>query len=416
MKINKRFLSMLTAGVMFASPTVAFANSDVEVNIIEENDFVDELADEDVILAMAQNEWQNPFTVEEFDKKCIELTKELREKIPSANLEQKINSAVYLTNVDRMPESECQILEGVQVHKDDVRNGEFRNFIDAKELYNLIRDYNCDLVRELDNYIYLEKIDFSKYDKVSFNKYLTKVIKNNNYNLMDAIRDYNNEVKDEDKQIEFNVPIVCLGKDLSLNKYLEKVVNEGYDLETAINEYNEALLESVIERSIDASKLIFDEEDRELGHQIHINWLLSNISVYGIVPLTENKYYNLAHGQLADLKALEQEGNVCEMSVGARFTIEGVYGVALINTIQEYTRENIPDEEIFEYYDREALAHNQWVLRSDVKPNLKEMTREIDILVGDRGDLVEYAAKKVNSDLMVYLANRCLSNENTNTK
>lgn len=416
MKINKRFLSMLTAGVMFASPTVAFANSDVEVNVIEENDFVDELADEDVILAMAQNEWQNPFTVEEFDKKCIELTKELREKIPSANLEQKINSAVYLTNVDRMPESECQILEGVQVHKDDVRNGEFRNFIDAKELYNLIRDYNCDLVRELDNYIYLEKIDFSKYDKVSFNKYLTKVIKNNNYNLMDAIRDYNNEVKDEDKQIEFNVPVVCLGKDLSLNKYLEKVVNGGYDLETAINEYNEALLESVIERSIDASKLIFDEEDRELGHQIHINWLLSNISVYGIVPLTENKYYNLAHGQLADLKALEQEGNVCEMSVGARFTIEGVYGVALINTIQKYTRENIPDEEIFEYYDREALAHNQWVLRSDVKPNLKEMTREIDILVGDRGDLVEYAAKKVNSDLMVYLANRCLSNENTNTK
>ncbi len=421
MKFTRRLLSMLSAGVLFATPVAGLANgdvegNDVEVTITEETDFVDELADEDVVLAIAQNESQNPFTVESFDQMCIERTKEYREKIKSANLEQKINCAVFLTNVDRMPESECQILEGVQVHKDDVRNGELRNFIDAKELFNLIRDYNCDLVHELDNYIYLEKIDFSNYDKEEFNKFLTKVIKNNNYNLMDAIRDYNTGLKDETKQIETYAPIVCLGKDLSLNKYLEKVVNEGYDLVNAITEYNTALLEGVIEKSIDASKLIYDDEDRELAHQIHINWLLSNISVYGIVPLTENKYYDLARGQLSDLKGLEQEGNVCELSVGARFTIEGIYGVSLVNTIQEYMRENIPDEEVYEYYDAKELAHDQWVLRNDVKANLKEMNREIDILVGHRGDLVEYAARKVNSDLMVYLANRCLSNENTNRK
>ena len=420
MRVSKKLIALALAGSVFAAP-VALAE-DEEATIVEETIIDEESNENEDAKIYAQNEWANPFTTEKFDETVKENLPEISQKLKSkkksiSNLPQQLNCAVFLTNLDRMPEFDYKVLIGTEVHGNDILNGEFKNFEDANHFFNLVRDYNCEVVRGLDNYIYLERINFNNYDKDVLNKYLKKVIKNKKYSIINAFVDYNKEIGYDDEDLNIQMEDFCLDEELpGLVPYIKKVVEEGYDLKTAITEYNKALIEDVLDRVIDISTLIHDDADRELAHDIHINWVLSNISVAGELPLIENEYYNTVKGQLADLNGVEQTGNVSELGIGARLLVEKIYGISLVNTIQEYIRENIDKEEIFRYFVRKDFAENNWVLRDDVDPEVKIFEKEIDLLVGDRGDLIEYAAPKVNNDLMAYIVANCLSISESNTK
>ncbi len=423
MKINKKFIAWILAGAIFAAPVAGLAEGEAElveeVNLDEEQ----EQEDEAVIKEMAQTEWQDPFTTEDFDRIINENVEDIVKKLMSNNqdvnnIPQQLNCATFLMNVDRMTKFDYEALVGTEVHGNDVLHGEFRNFQDAIDFFNQVNDYNSDKVRELDNIMYLSKIKFNDYDKDILNKYLKKVIENKNYNIQAAFVDYDNEVGYDDPTKVIDLEDRCIGTDEKLIPYLEKVVNGELTIEEALTKYNDALIEYVANELIDVSKLIKDEADRKLGHEIFINWAFSNLSLNGELRLIDNDYYVNGKGQLTDTKIEEKQGGVCNLAAGARWGIELTYGVSMVNTVQEYIRERIPDKEMFEYFDKREFAKNTWVIKPDVEPNVKGCQREIDILVGDWGDLVEYAGDKVNNDIMAYVAAKCMqmAEEEQNTK
>ena len=401
MKINKKFIALLLAGEIFASPIAGLAEG-TEVELGNDTD----------TKVMAQTEWSDPFTVEDFDRIVKENLPEITRKLKSrnrktSNLSLQLNCAVFNGNCDRMPDFDFKVLAGTEIHGDDILHGQTRNFEEQLNFYNLVNDYNCDVVRDLDNYIYLEKISFNNYDKDILNKYLKKVIKNKKYDILNAFVDYNNEVGYDDLDKIIDIEDMCHEPDKLLIPYLQKVVNGEITIEEAITEYNKEILSNTLDELIDVSKLIKDEADRELIHDIHINWALSNLSITGEIPLIENEYYKLAKGQLTDTNAREKTGSVSELAAGARTTAELAYGVSLINTIQEYSREKVDSEKILKYFDNVELTGSDWILRSDVKPNLKGSADEFDMLVGDWGELKNFASRDVFKDLLAYLAATC---------
>lgn len=407
MRISKRLLALLAAGTMFAFPVAANAELDNEITNEDETTFK----------LYAQDEVFASLTLEEFDKGVEHAYNYLTQFI-NVN-RQDLQCLYYLVNRESISDEDADYLEGSLVHGTDVANGEFQNFIDAYKVINDILDHNQSTVKGYkgkinpdkivlnSSIIELGEIKFGEYDKELLNTFLIRVINNEGYTLIDAIVDYNDYIMEIAPEKRIELGDMCLGYDKELIPYLEKVVNTGYDLKKALEEYNEKLSLEIPNKLIDPSELIYDDDDREIAHNMYLEYPKSYLPVADGTSLIENEDYELLFKQLTTLNATERKENSYELSIGPKFLVENVLGVSTINTIFDYLRENYTFEELAKYFDRKELAGQQFVVREDINIDINCPKSELEVLVLQFGQLKEFAVDTVNNGLMTTFAMKC---------
>ena len=392
--LRNKILSYATALTMMATPVAANASGNNE----QEN------TNEITYSVLAQPEVLGPLTEQVFSQEVAKINVDLLKKIIFEI--KDLQCAYYLTNHEYIPAEDVLSLEGSVVHGTDVANGEFQNFADAYSLINEILDYNQSAIRGFDRVIDTDMIHYTSYDQTKLNKYLTKVIKDKKYNLMDAIRDYNASVEKDNPELVIEVDEFCVTHNEIMSQYLAKVVNEGYDLIEAIKEANEAIIANVYDTLIDVSELCYDENDRELVHQMHINYINAYLN-----GKFDNDDFWMVFKQLTTLNAVERAGDSHQISIGARWLAENVIGGCVMQMLRDHMQETYSSKELSKFFVAGELNKHNWILRDDVNFNINNPETELEVEVLKFGELWIVVYTNVNNDIMTSFANRCLDQE-----
>lgn len=394
-----KLMAMLSAGVLFASATPAAGHAEMG-----SEDSKAEIAIEEYI-TLEEDIKDNILTLDGFNEGVEHAYKYLNQFI---NYDKNdLKCLYYLVNREYMTDEDANELENNVVHGTDIANGEFQNFVDSYKLIDVIREYNQSVIKKLKNIIWLNRVNFNEYDKELLNKFLAKVVKDKKYNILMAFIDYNDKIGYDDPSKNIELEEMCLETDPELVKYISKVVNEGYDLETAITEYNTALWNDVMSKLIDESELCFDNIDKEIVHSIHESWAMSYKAVTNGSLLIEDEDYIEAFKALTTLNAEERKSNAEALSAGAKFLVENISGVSLINTQFDYLRENKSRKELDQYFDKEQLNAQQFVVRSDISLNINTPETETEVIALQFGQLKKFAVEFVNNDLITLFADKC---------
>ena len=391
-KIYKKFLSMLTAGVLFATPVAAHSESNNNENTTS-----------DEFTLVTQEKELTPLTMDEYYNGAKNSYDYLSKFVNYNNLQTDLQCLYYLTNRQYIPSAdEADLINFGIVFETDINEGKYENFMRAYNLINVIGDYNQSTIKELNNIIDLEKVVYENYDKELLNKYLTKAINNPKYNIIKAIVDYNNEVSKIDPELVIELGEMCLGEDARLAEYLGKVVNEDYDLNTAIALYNDVVSRETYDKLIDVSKLCYGDNDRELVHDMHENWFKAYLN-----GKFYNEDYQMVFKQLTTLNAAEQMGNAKELSVGARWLAQNTIGGAVMQMLRDDMQEDFTRAELDKYFDKKELNKGQWILRSDMSLDLNCLKNELEVEVFNFGQLWAFVYDHVNDDIMKSFQEKC---------
>ncbi len=390
LKCYKKLLAMLTAGMMFATPVAGLSESNESEKVNETT------ISEEVSNALLD--------VNEFNERVEKAYNYLTKFINYDSLRTDLQCLYYLVNREYMPDEDAKFLEENIVHGTDVANGEYQNFIDAYHLINVILDYNQSVIKNFNGYIDLNKIDFGSYDVNLFNKFLAKVAKNaKKYNVLDAIRDYNKSVEKNNPELVIDVDDMCVGYDVRTGEFVGKSIKDtNYDITNAITDYNELVTKETEEKLIDVSKLCFDKFDKELVHEMHVNY----VNAYKAGKF-DNEYYEMVFKQLTTLNAYEQAGNAHELSVGARWLTENVIGGDVMQMLRDHMQETYPREELDKYFVKGELNKGQWILRDDISLDLNCLKDELQVEVFQFGQLWIVVYTNVNNDIMNEFAVIC---------
>lgn len=138
-KVSKRLLSMISAGMLMATPVMANSES------VSDDEF-----NEDFTLVMQVRE-SNPMTEEEFRFGCGYAYTYLKQFIDYDGMQQDLQCLYYLVNREFIPEDveESLISQGF-VFETNVNEGEYRTFTNAYNLINVVADYNQSTIRNVD--------------------------------------------------------------------------------------------------------------------------------------------------------------------------------------------------------------------------------------------------------------------------
>lgn len=158
-KIYKKFLSMLTAGVIFATPVAANASS-------KENK---ESNTTSFALRVQKVEYA-PMDINGYSM-GVKNAMEYLNKIEYKDLQLDLQCLYYLVNREYMTkEVEEMIIEAGIVYSTDVVNCKFENFVRAYNLINVINDYNQSVVRQPGAMINPSILCFNENDKELVNE------------------------------------------------------------------------------------------------------------------------------------------------------------------------------------------------------------------------------------------------------
>ena len=148
--LRKKLLSMLTAGVLMATPVMANADGNESEN-----------TDETTFTLVVQEKEFTPLNFDEYYLGVKNAYDYLSQFIKYDNLQKDVQCLYYLTNRSYMPSDveENLISEGI-VFSTNLNNGEYENFMRAYNLINVIADYNQSVIRETNDINKL--IDVSK--------------------------------------------------------------------------------------------------------------------------------------------------------------------------------------------------------------------------------------------------------------
>lgn len=170
-KLSKKFLSMLTAGVLMATPVMANADSNKEENTNEET----------FELVMQEKDF-TPLTMTEYYLGVEAAYNYLKEFIPYDTLQRDLQCLYYLTNREYMPkEDEEELIANGIVYETNFDEQKYENFMRAYNLINMIADYNQSMIREtndINQIIDVSKICYGEADK--------KLVNNMNENYFNA--------------------------------------------------------------------------------------------------------------------------------------------------------------------------------------------------------------------------------------
>ena len=296
LRVSKKLLSMLTAGVLMTTPVIA--NSDKENDNANESNF--EL--------VQQVKYNTPLTMEEYVLGVKNAYAALVSKINYDNIQADLQCLYYLTN---------------------------RAYISSDLENKLINDgivYETHLYDEMENFM-------------------------RSINLINVINDYNQSVIAHTNNID--------------------------DL-------------------IDLSVLCYAEADRNLVHDIHMNYFNAYKSGrYYKETFEDNEAYRMLFKQLTTLNAEEKAGNADEMSVGARWTTLNTYGVSTMEMLCTDMQEEHKGMELAQFFDKEELNQKQFVVRSDIAFDYNRCIEKPDLQseVEDYAQLWDFAIDKVHNDI-----------------
>ena len=137
-RISKKLLSMLTAGVLMATPVMAHANSN-KTEDTNETEFT---------LVVQEKEF-TPLTMDEYYIGISNSYSYLSKFIQYNGMQEDLQCLYYLTNREYMPlEDEQELIDSGIVYKTSVEEQKFENFMRAYNLINVIADYNQSVIRE----------------------------------------------------------------------------------------------------------------------------------------------------------------------------------------------------------------------------------------------------------------------------
>ncbi len=153
-KISKKLLSLLTAGMMFATP-VASANSEKSKNN-NKNDF--EL--------IQQTKEKSPITMVEYKLGVQNAYVYLSQFINYDNMQADLQCLYYLVNREYMPKDiEEELINSGIVYETNFDEQKYENFMRAYNLINVIGDYNQSTVRHTNDLNKMIDISMLCYDE-----------------------------------------------------------------------------------------------------------------------------------------------------------------------------------------------------------------------------------------------------------
>ena len=289
-KVSKRLLSMISAGMLMATPVMANSES------VNEDNYNDDFS-----LVMQVKE-SNPMTEEEFSFGCKFAYNYLKQYINYDGMQQDLQCLYYLVNREFIPADveEYLINEGF-VFETDIAKGDYRTFTNAYNLINVVADYNQSTIRYVDTA-----------DKI-----------------------------------------------------------------------------------IDVSNLCYSEDDRNLVHDMHMNYF----NAYKAGRF-DNEYYQMVFKQLTTLNAYEHAGNASELSVGARWLAHNSIGGGVMQMLRDDMQEDFTRQELDQYFDPAELNMGQWILRNDISLDLNCLKSELECEVFDFGQLWHFIYDTVNNDIL----------------
>ena len=137
-RISKKLLSMLTAGVLFSTPVVANANSN-ETENTNSTSFA---------LVMQEKEF-TPLGLDEFCTGVEKAYNYLNSFIPYDTLQEDLQCLYYLVNREYIPkEDEEDLINSGIVYKTNFDEQKYENFMRSYNLINVIADYNQSVIRQ----------------------------------------------------------------------------------------------------------------------------------------------------------------------------------------------------------------------------------------------------------------------------
>ena len=156
-KISKKLLSMLTAGVLMATPVMAHTESNDETSY-----------DSEFTLIMQEKDF-TPITIDEYYLGVKEAYEYLKKFIDYDYLQQDLQCLYYLVNRDYITGSdEEELINNGFVFETNIEEQKFENFMHAYNLLNVIADYNQSVIRKTDTIselIDVSMLCFGEYDK-----------------------------------------------------------------------------------------------------------------------------------------------------------------------------------------------------------------------------------------------------------
>ena len=183
-------------------------------------------------------------------------------------------------------------------------------------------------------------------------------------------------------------------------------VDNFNSLSNTINDYNESQIHLDYhgdgvnaEHYIDPSVLCYDEHDREDAHELFEKW----VKAYNLEPGTimSNDWFMQAHKQLTHLNAAEQQSELWDASIGARFMMLKTTGKDLMQFERDYMLENYEYSDLDVYFKPDELRQRQMFLRDDFEIN--ECLTELDFCATIFGEHYHFCLDEVNKALFSLL-------------
>ena len=180
--------------------------------------------------------------------------------------------------------------------------------------------------------------------------------------------------------------------------------SRAINLINIINDYNQSMIDDVnsADELIDASVLCYADADKNLLNNIHMNYFnaFKNGRYYN-ESFEDNEAYKMLFKQLTTLNAAERKGNADELSVGARWTAQNIYGISTMEMLATDMQEEHKTSELAKYFDAAELNQKQFIVRNDVVFDLNRCIEKPDLQseAEDYYTLWHFAIDTVHNDI-----------------
>jgi hypothetical protein len=171
-----------------------------------------------------------------------------------------------------------------------------------------------------------------------------------------------------------------------------------------------------INNLIDPSVFCYGEEDKKLVRNMFEHYFeayqdsrkyVCNRDEFLFSFLGEtDKPYTILFRQLTN-SALSTSGNICDLSVGARWLAIKTLGGGIMQLLRDYQGDKFTFDELKEYYIGSELQKQQWLLREDSKLDPLCPQTELEVLVTQFGELWAVVYDNTYNDLYTTLSIEC---------
>ena len=313
-RLSKRLLSMLAAGMIFATPVAA--------NAEKKSDNAKKTSGYSFVV---QEKKSDPMTLDKIDKGLVKAIDYLKGFKDFPHLNQNAQCLYFLTNIGYIPvEVENELIDMGVVYETDTTERKMENFYYA---YKLIGD-------------------------------------------------------------------ICNHNELTINRQYKAMKKTGKKMN--------------IKALIDPSELCYDEHDKELVHDMFVNWFKAYQA-----GRFDNEYYRTLFKQLTTLNVGTGVGNAVELSVGANWIARQIVGRDTIEMLNTDLLADFKTKELAKYFVAEELNKQQVVPRKDVVIDQQNCIKELEIEILERGAIDTIVNTNSFNDMYKYFSSRCGESKKT---